>query len=58
MAEDTRFKDNGDGTITDSQLQVHWKKTDSFQDTKKWVNWYKSQDYAKIMKEKNLKFIE
>ena len=42
-----RFKDNGDGTISDYQLKVMWKKTDSFQDTKKWINWLKCPDYIK-----------
>ena len=41
-----RFIDNGDGTITDSHLNLMWKKTDSFQDKKKWVNWFKSKEYA------------
>ncbi len=44
----TRFIDNGDGTITDDQMQVIWRKTDSFQDTKKWLNWFKGQDYVEI----------
>jgi hypothetical protein len=43
-----RFIDNGNGTITDNQMKVIWKKTDSFQDTKKWLNWYKGQDYVEI----------
>lgn len=44
----TRFIDNGNGTITDEQIQVMWKKTDSFQDTKKWLNWFKGHDYVEI----------
>jgi len=40
-----RFVDNGDGTVTDSQTQLMWKQTDSFQDTSKWVNWYEALDY-------------
>ena len=43
-----RFVDNENGTVTDSQINVIWKKTDSFQDTKKWLNWYKGQDYVEI----------
>lgn len=43
----TRFKDNNDGTITDHQLNVMWKKNDSFQDTKKWLNWLKCPEYIK-----------
>ncbi len=48
MADQERFKDNGDGTITDSKMNVMWRKTDSFQDTKKWLNWMKGQDYVEI----------
>ena len=47
MAKD-RFIDNGNGTITDTQTNVIWKKTDSFQDTQKWLNWFKGQDYVEI----------
>ena len=30
-------------------MKLIWKKTDSFQDTKKWQNWFKCQDYTEIM---------
>jgi len=40
-----RFIDNGDGTITDLETKLMWKQTDSFQDTSKWVNWYKAMEY-------------
>jgi len=40
-----RFKDNGDGTITDLETKLMWKQTDSFQDTSKWLNWYRSKEY-------------
>jgi hypothetical protein len=43
-----RFIDNENGTITDEQLHVMWRKVDSFQDTKKWLNWFKGQDYIEI----------
>ena len=43
-----RFIDNGNGTITDEKLKVMWRKVDSFQDTKKWLNWFKGQDYVEI----------
>ncbi|SVA95059.1 uncharacterized protein METZ01_LOCUS147913 [marine metagenome] len=29
-------------------MKLIWKKTDSFQDTKKWQNWFKCQDYTEI----------
>jgi len=43
-----RFQDNGNGTITDHKMNLMWRKTDSFQDTKKWLNWFKGQDYVEI----------
>jgi hypothetical protein len=49
MPNNPRFKDNGNGTITDLEMKLAWKKTDSFQDTKKWMNWFKCQDYTEII---------
>ena len=48
MTDNKRFTDNGDNTITDLKMKLIWKKTDSFQDTKKWQNWFKCQDYTEI----------
>ena len=48
MTDRKRFTDNGDNTITDLEMKLVWKKTDSFQDTKKWQNWFKCQDYTEI----------
>ena len=48
MSENGRFIDNENGTITDTEMNVMWKKTDSFQDNKKWMNWFKGQDYVEI----------
>ncbi|CCQ91978.1 hypothetical protein NITGR_910027 [Nitrospina gracilis 3/211] len=49
MTEQARFVDNGNGTITDNKLQLMWKKTDSFQDTKKWQNWFRGHEYMQIV---------
>ena len=49
MPNNPRFKDNGNGTITDLKMKLTWKKTDSFQDTKKWMSWFKCQDYTEII---------
>jgi Protein of unknown function (DUF1566) len=48
MSENGRFIDNNNGTITDTKMNVMWKKTDSFQDNKKWLNWFKGQDFVEI----------
>ena len=44
-----RFRDNGDGTVTDNETRLMWKQTDSYQDTSKWKNWYTSQDYTRSL---------
>jgi len=49
MSDSKNYIDNGDDTITDLTMKLIWKKKDSFQDTKKWQNWFKCQDYAEIM---------
>ena len=49
MADNKNFIDNGNDTITDLTMKLIWKKRDSFQDTKKWQNWFKCQDYAEII---------
>ena len=48
MTDSKRFTDNSNETITDLEMKLIWKKTDSFQDTKKWQNWFKCQDYTEI----------
>ena len=48
MNDNKRFIDNGNSTITDLKMKIIWKKTDSFQDTKKWQNWFKCLDYTEI----------
>ena len=48
MSDKDRFMDNGNGTITDNLMNVMWKKTDSFLDKQKWLNWFKCQDYVEI----------
>jgi len=42
---DTRYKDNGDGTILDNKTNLIWKKTDSYQELKKWLNWEMAQTF-------------
>lgn len=49
MGETPRFTDNGNGTITDHQMNLMWKKTDSFQDTGKWKNWFTGHEYMQIV---------
>lgn len=45
--------DNGDGTITDPNSGLMWKKTDAWLDTKKFYTWPQASEYVeKINKEK------
>lgn len=52
MAEQERFVDNGDETVTDRKTGLMWKKTDTMIDLKKWVNYQESVDYVRELKEK------
>ena len=49
LAENKRFCDNGDGTVTDDETKLMWKQTDAYQDTSKWTNWFMSEDYIKSL---------
>ncbi len=42
-----RFIDNEDGTVMDLQHHLMWKKKDSYQEVKQWLNWYDAQNYIK-----------
>ena len=46
------FVDNGDGTITDTQANLMWKKDDSFKEFGYGINWFEAQDYCEILNEK------
>ena len=49
LADEKRFCDNGDGTVTDGETQLMWKQTDAYQDTSKWTNWFMAEDYIKSL---------
>ncbi len=51
MTEQERFVDNGDETVTDHEMGLMWKKTDTMIDLKKWVNYQDAVDYARELKE-------
>ena len=47
------FADNGDGTVTDPNTRLIWKKTDAWLDMHKFYTWQAHQEYVdKIIKEK------
>ena len=47
-----RFKDNGDGTVTDKEEGLMWKQTDGFQDESMFHTWYKAEDYIRELNNK------
>ncbi len=51
MAEQERFVDNSDETVTDRETGLMWKKTDTMIDLKKWVNYQEAVDYARELRE-------
>ena len=52
MAEQERFVDNNDDTISDHETGLMWKKTDTMIDLKKWVNYQDAVDYCRELNEK------
>ena len=44
-SNDPRYQDNQDGTVTDLEEGLMWKKQDSYQELKKWLNWQMAQTY-------------
>ena len=51
-SNDPRYQDNQDGTVTDLEQALMWKKQDSYQELKKWLNWEMAQDYIQEINEK------
>ncbi|MFQ5443605.1 MAG: DUF1566 domain-containing protein [Nitrospinales bacterium] len=48
-----RFVDNGDGTISDFETGLMWKKTDSYLEKDKWISWEEAKVYINnLRKEK------
>ena len=46
------FIDNGDGTISDTQANLMWKKDDSFKEYGYGINWFEAHDYCEMLNEK------
>ncbi len=43
LPRDQRFIDNKNGTISDLELKLMWKKDDSFLDLDKWISWQEAK---------------
>jgi len=56
-SNDSRFQDNKDGTITDLEKKLMWKKIDLYQEKKIWSSWEDSQKLIESFnKEKYAKY--
>lgn len=42
-----RYKDNGDGTVSDTENNLMWKQSDAFQDESQFHNWYQAEEYIR-----------
>ena len=49
MAENTRFINNGDGSITDTHTGLVWGLEDSWQKEAKWVTWDEAVEHIRYM---------
>ncbi|MCF8721368.1 Lcl C-terminal domain-containing protein [Nitrospina gracilis] len=46
MPDEERYADNGNGTITDQEMKLMWKKDDSYLDLDKWVSWDEAKTFV------------
>lgn len=47
MSNNSRFVDNGDGTVTDTQSGLTWAREDSWQKENKWVTWDEAGEFSR-----------
>lgn len=47
-----RYIDNQNGTITDLQQSLIWKKQNSYQEMQEWLNWVEGLEYIRKLNEK------
>lgn len=50
-SNNSRFRDNKNGTVSDLKTKLIWVQIDSYQIRKQWINWYKAQDYIRELNE-------
>ena len=53
MSDEDRFKDNNNGTLTDTKYNLTWTKEDSYQMRKKWCSWKGANNYIGWLNEQN-----
>ena len=47
MNQETRYKDNGNGTVTDIANEITWTQEDSWQMETKWVTWDEADEHIR-----------
>ena len=48
MTDEERFKDNENGTISDTRYNLMWAKEDSYQMRNKWCAWKGAHNYIAV----------
>ena len=51
MTDEERFKDNENGTISDTRYNLMWTKEDSYQMRNKWCAWKGAHNYIAWLNE-------
>ena len=49
MSDPNRFKDNQDGTLTDTKTTLMWLREDGWQRDGKWFSWDEAKDWYILM---------
>ncbi|CAI2719087.1 Lcl C-terminal domain-containing protein [Nitrospina watsonii] len=49
MPPEERFVDHGDGTISDLEMGLMWKKDDSYLEMDKWVSWDEAKTWVSVL---------
>ncbi|MDP7551977.1 MAG: DUF1566 domain-containing protein [Nitrospinaceae bacterium] len=47
MNQETRYRDNGNGTVTDIANEITWTQEDSWQMETKWVTWDEADEHIR-----------
>lgn len=46
MTEESRYVDNGNGTVTDNETTLTWLREDTWQQEPRWMTWDEAKDFA------------
>ena len=51
MNQETRYRDNGNGTVTDIASGITWTREDSWQMETKWVTWDEADEHVRHLRD-------